>query len=133
MIQNQERDKPCRKRTKVGRGIQLINVRRVFLMSGVRAQNKHSINIISFLVTPMFFLVSQARPFINRRGEGKGLVKLHRHLCSHNAMTIVADMCGNTPSCASMCTTAAIELGAFLSSAGNIVILNHRARSIRNC
>ena len=29
------------------------------------------------------FLVSQARPFTNRRGEGKVLVKLCRHSCSH--------------------------------------------------
>ena len=37
-------------------------------------------------------IVSQARSFTNRRGEGKGLVKLHRHFCSHYATKIVADM-----------------------------------------
>ena len=33
------------------------------------------------------------------RGEGKGLVKLNRHFCSHYAMKIVADMRSSTSSC----------------------------------
>ena len=79
-------------------------------------------------------VVSQARPFTNRREERKCLVKLHRHFCSHYAMKIVVDMRGVTSLCPGLVAiaTAAIELLAFLSSAGKIVKLHHRVRSIRN-
>ena len=61
--------------------------------------NKGEPLFLATVLKDSVLLVSQARPFTTRRGEGKGLVKLRRYFCSHYAMKIMADRHGVTSLC----------------------------------